>query len=553
MGTILPEGATLEPEKFTVPFCVPSESHKDPFTYDEELAAVFALSELDRAKAGGLFLKQPEEKIVFISKIGYPLWLVRWSKNILVFDGLNRETYTLPHFALADVKIFMDDLRGCIKTRESYVAFLKDHLNYFVDIQTIKELTIHGLMGTPEFLNAFKSLQQEATRGKAEISPGHMAPLKPIIDDSSISSVVQQIEDLHVFVQNDIGSLNKSMQLLNKATQQYIKELNDVARVVREEFDLKIKAEKDRVTPIINDLKDEYNVRITGLTKNYESQRAAVHKEIVRLQKEEERTEEKIKHYKEEANKQADEGKPAVEKKYKEKINEAKKHLSQIEDRLKEAEDSLKDVEERRGLETIKLKDELEVKTKEANVRLAELEAARDSKLLILKQEKERMEAQSKQIIDHTGKSLKLREADIDQFTKFSVSANQGKNGSTILYIPFYVTCYQVEQQKRYMILPPSAAATIGLTAKLRGVFGGLKIKALLAPRFKALSMLTNTIHQLTETNAVFENELHESGVKANILDVPSYAEEIKKGMAQLKAEGWFSDKEFEAVSQKLL
>ena len=99
-------------------------------------------------------------------------------------------------------------------------------------------------MGTPEFLNAFKSLQQEATRGKAEISHGHMAPLKPIIDDSSISSEVQQIEDLHIFVQNDIGSLNKSLKLLNKATQQYVKDLNDVARVAREEFDLKIKWNK---------------------------------------------------------------------------------------------------------------------------------------------------------------------------------------------------------------------------------------------------------------------------------------------------------------------
>jgi hypothetical protein len=420
-----------------------------------------------------------------------------------------------------------------------------------VDIQTIKELTIHGLMGTPEFLSAFKSLQQEASRDKAENSH-NMATLKPIIDDSSISRVVQQIEDLHVFVQNDIDNLNKSMKLLNNATQNYVKELHDVARVVREEFDLKIKAEKDRVTPIINDLKEEYNVRITGLTKNYESQRGAVQKEIVKLQKEEERTEEKIKHYKEEANKQADEDKPAVEKKYKEKINEAKKYLGEIEDKLKDAEDSLKNVEERRGLETIKLKDQLEVKTKEANIRLSELEAARDSKLLIHKQEKEQMEAQSKQITDHVGKSLKLREADMDQFTRFSAGPNQGRNGKTVLYIPFYVTCYQAEQQKRYMVLPPSAAATIGLTAKLRGAFGGSKIKELLSPRFKALSMLTNTVNQLMETNAVFEHGLHESGVKANILDVPSFAEEIKKGLAQLKTEGWFSDKEFEAVSQKL-
>ena len=70
-----------EVKQFILPFSVLSENRKEPFTPDLEAAAVFSLAEMGRAKGGGFFSKRPEEKMVFIAKIGYPLWLFPWSET----------------------------------------------------------------------------------------------------------------------------------------------------------------------------------------------------------------------------------------------------------------------------------------------------------------------------------------------------------------------------------------------------------------------------------------------------------------------------------------
>ena len=552
MGAILTEGITLEPEKFTVPFWIPSENRKEFSAFDLELAAVFALSELGRAKGGGFFVKQPEEKTEFVSKIGYPLWLIPVSKSFLVFDGLNNNNYKIPYMVLANVKTFVEDLRRGVKTRETYMAFLRDHLNYFLDIQTLKEMNIAGLMADHDFLADFESSQQQATRISSKDAIDNMGLLSPVNDESAIIPHVQELETLYISLQNDVEDLNKCMKLLNSAARHYVKELCCKERAVREEFDSKLKAEEERVAPIVNDLKDEYNTRITGLTKHFDSQRAAIQKEFVKLEKEGERTEEKIKHYKEEANKQADKNNSAAEKKWKEKINQAKKQLSQIDNQLSEAEDGLKNVEERRGLEIFRLKDELETKTKEATKNLTEFEAALEAKLIIHKQEKEQIENETKQIINNIGKALKLREVDLNQFARLGVRLEHFSKVNTLFYVPFYVTCYQTKQQKRFTIFPPSKATASGLTGKLKRILGRAIIKDLMIPRFKAFSSLSDNIHLLIRQNAVFEAELGESGASANILNSSPALAEVTKGLAQLNNEGWLSNKEFAAINQTL-
>ena len=70
------EETASEVEKFILPFSVLSEKRRKPFTSDMELAAVFSIAELNRGKGGGIILKRSKEKIAFIAKIGYPLWLL---------------------------------------------------------------------------------------------------------------------------------------------------------------------------------------------------------------------------------------------------------------------------------------------------------------------------------------------------------------------------------------------------------------------------------------------------------------------------------------------
>src|SRR3989304_8877124 len=129
-------------KQFILPFSVLSENRKDPFTSDLEAAALFSLAELDRTKGGGLIVKQTEEKIEFIAKIGYPLWLYPWAETVLIFDGLNRSNYTLRYAAVPDVKAFIENLKRGSKTRETHLAFLSDNLNSFQISETEKSLLV---------------------------------------------------------------------------------------------------------------------------------------------------------------------------------------------------------------------------------------------------------------------------------------------------------------------------------------------------------------------------------------------------------------------------
>ena len=55
-------GTDWEVKQFILPYSTLSENRMDPFTADLEVAAVFSMAELDRAKGGGFLSKHPEEK-----------------------------------------------------------------------------------------------------------------------------------------------------------------------------------------------------------------------------------------------------------------------------------------------------------------------------------------------------------------------------------------------------------------------------------------------------------------------------------------------------------
>ena len=537
-------------QQFILPFSVLSENRKDPFTSDLEAAALFSLAELDRTKGGGLIVKQTEETIKFIAKVGYPIWLFPWAETVLIFDGLNRSIYTLPYAAVPDVKAFMENLKRGAKTRETHLAFLRDNLNYFQVSATEKGLLVNALITSPEFLSEFDTYRREATN--ADNQSTQTALLTPTIDESVISSETQELDTLHSSFQEDVEGLYRCMKQLNRITHHYERELRGKVRDVKEEFDSKIKEEEELVAPKIDQLKDDYDEQITALAKNFETQRLPIQKEKAKLEKAKELAYEKIERCKLEAKTHAAEDNHAAEQKWKEKSNALKKELSETENQLKQTEKSLKDLEEKRSLEIFKLRDELEVKVKEARRNLVELEASSDAKILIHKQEIEKLEKKTKQISDQIGRIAKLREANIALFLKLGIRKELGAQGTALYYVPFIIICHQAEQRKRYSIIPPSIVNTIGLTTKIKGVLGRARIKELLDPRFKTITSLMDTIQILTQQNALFETEIKELGAKNNILSQSTAADEIMKGLAYLKNEGWLSEKEYDTVREKL-
>jgi hypothetical protein len=539
-------------KEFILPFAVLSENRKEPFTADFEVATVFSLAEVDRAKGGGFLSKRSEEKIVFISKIGYPLWLFSWSETTLIFDGLNRSKYTLPYAVIPDVKAFMENLKRGSKTRETYLAFLSDHLNYFQAPVTEKGVLINGLISDPEFLGEFDPYRHEAIEIAIDEQPSNVALLSPIIEESTISSTLDELKTLHLSFKEDLDRLHRCMKFMNKATGHYVKVLRSKVKAVKEEFGVKINAQEEVVAPRVAHLKEDYDHQIVESGKNFEKQRLPVQKEKVKLEKSKEQALAKIENYKLEAKTRAEMDDSVGEQKWKEKSSDTKKELSEIEDQLKQTEKALKDLEEQKSLEIFNLKSELETKIKEARQPLLELESSRDAQILIYKQEIENLEQQTKLITDHLGRTAKLRETSIANFATLGVKQDPELKDIALFYVPFYVVCYQVESKKRYLLLPPSEANSIGLSTKLKSALGRAKIKQLLARRFDVITSLMDTIQVLAQQNAVFETEMREMGKSVDILNVSSMRESIKKGLEYITKEGWLSEKEYQALSQKI-
>ena len=537
-------------KQFLLPFSSHSENRKEPFTYDLEVAAVFSLAELDRGKGSGILSRRPEEKIAFIAEVGYPLWLFPWSETTLIFDGFNRSSHTLRYAVIPNVNAFIENLKRGSKTRETHMAFLSDHLNYFQAPLTEEAVVVNGLIREPAFLREFESSRQEAKEIADE--PENVGLLSPTFDESTIASILKELEHLHTSFKKDINGFYRCMKFINKATNHYTKVLRSKIRAVKEEFNVKINAQEELIAPKVYSLKEAYDRQIIKSTKAFDRKQLPVQKRKVKLEKSRERTLAKIEHCKLEAKTCAEKDNDVGEDKWKEKASETKKALSKIDNQLKETEKALRDLNEHKSLEIFNLRSELEAKTKEARHPLLELESSRDAKILLYKQEADKLEQQTKVIIDQLGRTVKLREASLENFKNLGVKNESELREAVLFYIPFYVICYRVDSQKRYLILPPSQANTVGFSTKLKSALGKAKIKQLLVPRFEVITSLMDTIQVLAQQNAVFETEMREMGERANILRTVSRRERILKGLEYIRQEGWISEKEHLGLNQKI-
>ena len=535
--------------KFILPFSKLSESRNDPFNYDMELATVFALSELGREKGGGLLSKRPEEKIAFISKIGYPIWLIPIFEKPLIFDGLNRHDYNMVYAKIPNVKIFIENLKRSSKASETYQTFLSDHLNYFEASIKEKEIVIKGLISDPDFLNEFDSYYPEAK--ETEETAYRIGLLPPMIQNAIISSGLEDLKTVHNYANENKDGLYRCMKLINKISGQHIEDLRSFTNETKYKFKEKIKTEEEILKPKIGQLKKEYDNQIVKTTKNFQKLELPIQKEKIKLEKSIKQDQTKIETCKLQSMSCAEKNDKTGEQKWKEKSNRTKKIVSEFEKALRENEKKLETLKDRKTLSIFKLRSESETKIKNLQKKLQDLEASCEAEVLAYDQKIEKIRNNSKRIIDQLGKFVKIEETDITQFNILGIKEKSEIKKSALYYIPFYVICYQTESKKRYDIISPSIVNTVCLTTKLKSALGKSKIKQVLSNRFQTIAALVDEMQVLLQQNPMFQTELKEIGTDFNLLGYKLIEDQISNGLKYLKDENWLSEKEYEILISK--
>ncbi|MEM3596911.1 MAG: hypothetical protein QXJ53_02100 [Candidatus Bathyarchaeia archaeon] len=531
------------------PFSMPSESREEPFTEDMERAAIFCFAELERAKGRGLILKQPEEKLAFIVEGIYPFWIVPWKKRNLVFDGLGKASHNFTYTVLPDAKSFIEGAERSSKDLETFISFLSENVNYFQQPLARKELTLNCLIADADVLSELSSHFSEARELEKPLTDMLKLPLT--IDESSISSVVQEIENIKASFTEEVDVLYESLKFLNKQTQTFTRELHRQIKDTKDEFGKKIREQEAITKSKIKGINEEFDEKIKKIAKDFEKKLLPLQKEKIKLEKAKEQLQNRIERYKVDAKTCAAKKDVVGERKWKEKIAQSKREISELEKQIKSVKAEIGKLEGSKSEETFKLKSEWENKVNEARKDLLELEATRDAKIELLKQKVESIENLTSAITEKVDKTVKLRMANLNEIENLGMEQKQ--RTMTLVYVPFYMACYQFELKNRYVIFPPSFANSIGLTAKIKGALGMAKIKQLLTPRFDALAQFLGKLPAVIEQNAAFEREVFEEGGKLNILRRSTIREKIVATLKQFKDEGWFSEKEFEGFSQKLV
>ncbi|MGD0643440.1 MAG: hypothetical protein ABSA75_00875 [Candidatus Bathyarchaeia archaeon] len=525
------------------------EKRRGPFSFEVEAAAVYALAELERTKGGGLIVKQPHEKLLFIAKMGYPLWLFPKSETTYIFDGLNNSSYTVNYPDLPTAKAFIESLERNSKTREDYKAFLSDHNNYFLQPKKEKEFSLRGVITDSDFKKEFNIYRKEAIEVTGQ--PANLAPLSPSLEEPTVSSMLAEMDKVQSLLKEDTERLSECLRFVNKKTSQYVTELDYAAGAVRDEANAKIKAQEEFVNPQIAKLNSEYKQRIANVTRSFDEDVESLEKLKVKKEKLIENGEEKINLYQKEAKTQAQKKHIIYEKRWKEKSSQTRKEINAVKKELKHIEKSLKNLNKQKTAETSKLKFELDAEIKQARRPILELEAGRDAKMLAFRQEAEKLIKWEKPVIEGINDTIKLRETINAKFENIGIRDQQLKSPA-LFYVPFYMACCQAGLNKRYIFLPPSTTSAIGFAAKLKGALGMSKIKQLFIPRFKNITELIDKVEVLAKQGPFLDSQIRDLGEKNNLLKTDSGRSNIAKGLVYLQHEGWLSDKEYQALSKSL-
>jgi hypothetical protein len=245
--------STPSSSEYGLPFSVLSENRTIPFTSEMEMAAIFALAEIDRDKGGGLLSRRPEENIAFITKIGYPIWLIPLFEKPILFDGLNRFKHSVLYAQIPDVKVFINNLKRSANTCETHLAFLSDHLNYFETQIEETEIVIKGLISDSDFLNDFSMYLIDGK--EVEEFSNNIGILPQIIKKTEVSSGLEKLKSIYDYVKENKDRLLRSMKLIKKINGQHIEYLESIIGETKHKFKEMIKKEEDIINPQIIQLK----------------------------------------------------------------------------------------------------------------------------------------------------------------------------------------------------------------------------------------------------------------------------------------------------------
>lgn len=533
-------------QKILLPFAAFKNGEKEKFDDKVENACIFCLAELNRDKGGGLLKKKPSEKIGFIAKAYYPFWIMSFREYALLFDGLNLCSYPIKNPAIPDLKYFKDTM-SALSTRQAYAAFLSNQVNCFQNYDCKRTKVVDGLISDSEFIRELLTYTKESKITETPVVDGVL--VSPSCDESQIKNIAKALSDTYDEIMTEIHELNAIIKLLNTKTQGFIKEMRNEVQGVEHKFSGQIKAAQAAFEEKKLKINKVYAETVTDVTKSFEAETLAIQKDIVKLEKTKNELNSKIEKIEKEIRNATINKDATSEEKWKEKKNELKVQLSRNSQLIENLEVKIPPIEENKKEKLFQLRQENESKLKDATKNLLDIESTRDAEKRIIQNEMENIEDLASKITVDIDKLSKILETDLVSFDTLGIRRENAP--PSLVYMPFYLIYYMLDNNRRFSFVSPSIVSNRDISSRLKGI-GKKKITQILQPRSQKIISVLNKFMVLLNENVAFSHEITQACSKVALLRSTGTIEELKKGLEDLKNEGWLSESELESFKQAL-
>lgn len=433
-------------------------------------------------------------------------------------------------------------------TRQVHATFLANNQNYFQNSNSVQTLKIEGLMNDTEFVKEFLEYAKQAVTIDSPINDSVL--VTPAMNEANVSKIVQNIENTRTQLSEELGNLNEIIKLLNNKTRESQTALKKEIKSVEDEYKFKIQKVKAVLKINVAKINKAYSDQVTQITNKFEQKMANLHKDFVKFEKDKEKLDIEIERAEAEIKTSAINKDDITEQKWKLKRKKLKEKQPEIASNLKEIQKQIREAEEIQKNVIFQLKQDTELKIKQASKDLAELEASQDAEIKVYQNQIEKIEELTSNIIKKVDELAISRENTLPEFDQLGVK--EKREMKSLVYMPFYLSCYQSKSKKRFAYLAPSIVNKDCLSTRLKAL-GKTKIRQLLEPKSKKITAILNGFIRLLEENIVFNREISEACMKANLLRTRNASEATKNGLNKLKQEGWLSNSESEDLNQAVI
>ncbi len=498
-----------------------------PCTSEFQLGCIFTLVESKRNKRGSFSFSKKEEKLAFVSIIGWPfLFLKKNLDKSVVMDGLGLFSKTLDYYKLPPLERVSQELRSSLRANQDSSQFLSLLGNYdeaFKDFTERVSYEIANLIPDEQVLSDlldYAGLQGEATELRA-----HKIPAKLSLDQAQLN--LSSIEGLRKRVEMDGSQLFEVRSMLTDTSSEWNRGLLKRESESRAHYSRKIEEIRPEVEASVADLRAQMNHELRQIESRSSPLIAKIEDDLATWE-DRERRERIDNEYVSERTKRA--------------ANYARRQLKQA---RRERDDAIESAE-----------NHYQRLIRAQLYRIKTLEQTRDSEISSLEALRSKISALHMKLDQKLGKlhDKKLRAAEeIDRLTLLlpkTLAATHNEDSFWFTF-PILVAQYEEGDKVRWEVSPPLILRKKERMDSVKRLFGRFPL-AVEARTEKFEKVLATRFEESLESDKNLSDLVSEIGSSQNLLHGEGIGEKIEIGLQQLLHEGWLKQKQFDEIKVQL-